>query len=72
MIIIGKTIVILCNLFNYFDSREQTTKTSVKAGVFVQDVNVYGFRLRVGLNGLVERPSGILDLYFWLIKQIEC
>ena len=37
----------------------------------MQDVNVYGFRLRVGLNGLVERPSGILDLYFWLIKQIR-
>ena len=46
------------------DSSNHFVKTSVKAGVFVQDVNVYGFRLRVGLNGLVERPSGILGSVF--------
>jgi hypothetical protein len=28
MIIIGKTIVILCKLFGFFDSGEKTTKTS--------------------------------------------
>jgi len=71
MIIIGKTIVILCNLFNYFDSREQTTKTSDLVGVNRADVNVQGFELIAALNGLVERLDGVLDRDLVLIKQIS-
>ena len=30
-------LLFVCNLFNYFDSRGESKKTSVKAGVFVRN-----------------------------------